>query len=221
MSFLKLSEFFYFLTLSRWMPCNELLMSPPDRTVAMPSAGKGSDGGKRWGFLRWLSFDALKSIVLLGMVWSLLMFVEIRFIPSSSMYPTLRVGDRIIAEKVSYYVKSPAVNDIILFRAPTELVLQDTRFKKEDVFIKRIVAKAGDIVEVHHGLLYINGIARIEDFIAERPTYRLSATIVPKDHVYVMGDHRNISFDSHSWGPLPIRNIVGRYVMTCSRPSHQ
>ncbi|XP_058089887.1 chloroplast processing peptidase-like isoform X2 [Magnolia sinica] len=196
MSFLKLSEFFYFLTLSRWMPCNELLMSPPDRTVAMPSAGKGSDGGKRWGFLRWLSFDALKSIVLLGMVWSLLMFVEIRFIPSSSMYPTLRVGDRIIAEK-------------------------DTRFKKEDVFIKRIVAKAGDIVEVHHGLLYINGIARIEDFIAERPTYRLSATIVPKDHVYVMGDHRNISFDSHSWGPLPIRNIVGRYVMTCSRPSHQ
>ncbi|XP_043698264.1 chloroplast processing peptidase-like isoform X3 [Telopea speciosissima] len=147
----------------RWMPCQTL------------------------AFLRWPSLDGFMSILVLVLLWS--MFVEVRFIPSSSMYPTLRVGDRIIADKVSYYFKSVAVDDIVLFRAPKNL--QDIGFRKEDVFIKRIVAKAGDLVEY-----------------------------VPHHHVYVLGDNRNNSCDSHVWGPLPIGNIVGKYVMCC-RPANQ
>lgn len=81
----------------------------------------------------------------MAFAWSFLMFVEIRFIESSSMYPALCVGDRIIVEKVSYYFKSPDIEDIVLFRAPKNL--QDMVFRKDEVIIKRIVAKAGDLIE--------------------------------------------------------------------------
>uniref|UniRef100_A0A7N2MKV8 signal peptidase I n=1 Tax=Quercus lobata TaxID=97700 RepID=A0A7N2MKV8_QUELO len=117
--------------------------------------------------------------------------------------------------KASYYIRSPAVHDIVTFQDPT----QQLGDKEEIVFIKRIVAKAGDLVQVNGGCLYVNGIAQNEDFIAERPRYESYLTYVPKGHVYVLGDNRNKSYDSHDWGPLPVKNIVGRYVMCCYRPS--
>ncbi|XP_039053126.1 chloroplast processing peptidase-like [Hibiscus syriacus] len=107
-------------------------------------------------------------------------------------------------------------NDIVTFRAPD----QEPGFGKDAVFIKRIVAKAGDLVQVHHGSLYVNGVEQQENFIAEPPSYTSDLKYVPNGHVYVLGDNRNNSYDSHNWGPLPVENIVGRYVLCCYRPSN-
>ncbi|KAJ1382551.1 Peptidase S26A, signal peptidase I [Sesbania bispinosa] len=170
MSFLRPSALYQFLISYpslRWMPCQS------------------------WGFLRWPGLDGFSRLLVIVLLWST--FSELRYIPSSSMYPTLRVGDRIIVEKASYYVRSPAIHDIVTFRDPTQLSGDNT----DVVFIKRVVAKAGDTVEIHQGGLYVNGIAQKEDFVLQPPTYTLNLTYVPEGHVYVLGDNRNNSYDSH------------------------
>ncbi|GER29988.1 thylakoidal processing peptidase [Striga asiatica] len=126
---------------------------------------------------------------------------EPKSIPSMSMYPTLNVGDRILAEKVSYVFRSPEVSDVVIFKAPS--FLQEVGFSPSEVFIKRVVAKAGDCVEVHGGKLMVNGVTQDEDFILEPIEYLMDPMLVPEDCV----------------GPLPIEYIVGRYLFRYWPPS--
>ncbi|KAH7421815.1 hypothetical protein KP509_13G077000 [Ceratopteris richardii] len=137
------------------------------------------------------------------------LFGELRFISSKSMLPTLEVGDRVIVEKISYLFRNPNIHDIVLFRPPP--TLQAHGYHSNDIFVKRVIAKAGDTVEVKDGKVFVNSVARKEDFVNPM-MYTMSAQRIQKGCVFVLGDNRNHSNDSHIWGALPVKNILGRSV---------
>lgn len=131
---------------------------------------------------------------------------EARYIPSSSMEPTLQINDRLIIEKISYHLKPPQRGDIVVFNPTDALINQN--FK--DAFIKRIIGVPGDKVEVNNGTVFVNGAALKESYIAQKPNYRYGPKTVPEGQYLVLGDNRNNSYDSHYWGFVPKDKLIGR-----------
>ena len=132
---------------------------------------------------------------------------EPRYIPSDSMLPTLEVGDRLVVEKISYHFRPPATGEIIVFDPPQQLQIQG--YAKDQAFIKRVIGTPGQTVQVQNGKVYLNGTALKENYIAEPPAYNMESVQVPEDQLFVMGDNRNNSNDSHVWGFLPKQNVIG------------
>ena len=92
-----------------------------------------------------------------------------------------------------------------MFRAP-----EQTPGQPERDFIKRIIGLPGETVEVRDCTVFINGEAMEEPYIQEKPSYTHGPETVPPGNYFVLGDNRNNSSDSHSWGPLPKENIIGQ-----------
>jgi signal peptidase I len=132
---------------------------------------------------------------------------EPRFIPSDSMLPTLEVGDRLVIEKISYHFRPPTTGEIIVFDPPQQLQIQG--YNKDQAFIKRVIGTPGQTVQIQDGKVYLDGTALAEDYIAEPPKYQMEQVQVPEDQLFVMGDNRNNSNDSHVWGFLPRENVIG------------
>lgn len=139
-----------------------------------------------------------------------LLIAEPRYIPSDSMVPTLEIGDRLVVEKISYRLRQPLRGDIVVFDPPP--LLQELGFTSDQAFIKRVVGEPGQTVQVHDGQVLIDGAPLQESYIAEPPAYEMQPVVVPEGEFFVMGDNRNNSNDSHIWGFLPKRNIIGRAV---------
>lgn len=151
---------------------------------------------------------------------------EPRWIPSSSMEPTLQIGDNLIIEKVSYRFSKPKRGDILVFYPPIHsldptLWGKFTRmigfFSKDEAFIKRLIGLPGDTIQVvpNKGV-YINGHLLKEPYKKETFSGFCDADMlcgpykIPPHSYFMMGDNRNDSMDSKYWGTLPEKRIVGR-----------
>lgn len=82
-----------------------------------------------------------------------------------------------------------------------------------------MVAIEGDEVEVRGGQLFVNGEPQREPYTSEPAEYTMEKKRVPAGAVFVLGDNRNHSFDSHYWGFLPVKNVIGRAVFTYWPPT--
>ena len=151
----------------------------------------------------------LPAIVLF--LWVRSFVVEPFYIPSLSMYPTLTVNDQIAVEKFSKLVAEPRVGDLIVFSPPKAFYeVKGLEKAPRATLIKRVVAVEGDMVAVQDGALIINGQRVYEPYVREPMRYSLPTTTVPMGCVFVLGDNRNVSDDSHVWGPVPAKNVIGK-----------
>lgn len=131
---------------------------------------------------------------------------EVKYIPSLSMKPTIEKRDRVILDKLRYRSYLPQRQEIVVFRPPEELL----KLNIHDSVIKRIVGLPGERIQITSGQVYINGRPLKEDYIAEPSRYDWGPQVIPPKSYLVLGDNRNQSFDSRSWGFLPRERIIGR-----------
>jgi signal peptidase I len=127
-------------------------------------------------------------------------------IPSPSMVPTLQVGDRIFVQENPDY--QPQRGDIVVFKPAEELQRLDPQ--PSEFYTKRVIGLPGETINISQGQVFINGQPLAEDYLAETPTYDLPSKAIPTEHYFLLGDNRNNSFDSHLWGVLPRKAIVGK-----------
>lgn len=164
--------------------------------------------------------EALTVAILLALV--IRTFVVQAFkIPSSSMEPTLQIGDHILVNKFIYGVRLPFVGGRLLpFTSPQRgdvIVFVYPEDNSKD-FIKRVVAVGGDTVEVKDKKVYVNG-EPVEDahaFYAEgehgkrEKRDNMPARQVPEGKLFVMGDNRDRSYDSRFWGFVDVGEVKGK-----------
>lgn len=153
-----------------------------------------------------LLFDTLEILIIAFLLsWGLRSFVvEAMYIPSGSMLPTIQLQDRVVVDKLFYKFTEIHREDIIVFHPPKKVD------PSGELWIKRVIGLPGDKVEIKDGKVYINDHALTEPYEMAKPNYNYGPLVVPQNSYFVLGDNRNDSLDSHIWGVLPAKNIVGR-----------
>lgn len=144
-------------------------------------------------------------------------------IPSGSMIPTLLIGDYLLVNKLAYGIRNPIEDDFLYFkRIPErqEVVVFTYPLNKKLDFIKRVIGLPGDTVEIINKKVYVNGKPLKEPYVkfTDPEIYPKEITFrdnygpvkVPPNHIFVLGDNRDQSYDSRFWGFVPIRYIKGK-----------
>ncbi len=166
-------------------------------------------GEKRSGFLRFI-IDVLETLILSVILFAAINAVSARIrVDGSSMEPTLQSGEFVIVNKLTYKLGIPEVGDVVVFHFPRD---------PEQEYIKRVIGLPGDHIVIEDGKVYVNDYLLDETYITSSPAYE-STWDMPDDSIFVLGDNRNNSSDSHNWGPVPVNYIVGKAVFVYWPPA--
>ncbi len=132
--------------------------------------------------------------------------VELYIVDGPSMRPTLEHEERLVVNKFIYHLRDPAKGEVLIFRYP--------RDPSRD-FIKRVIATAGDTIEIKEGRVYVNDQMLNEDYILEKTRTEYPKVTIPDGTIFVMGDNRNNSDDSRfaDVGFVPLELIKGKAVV--------
>ncbi len=144
-------------------------------------------------------------------------------IPSGSMLPTLQIGDHLLVNKFIYGVKVPMLGTVLIpwkSPVPDDIVVFKFPKNRSIDYIKRVVAVAGDTVELKNKQLYINGEAVSSPnahFTSNNimkasagPRDNMGPVKVPEGKIFVMGDNRDNSYDSRFWGFVDLKDVLGK-----------
>ena len=147
--------------------------------------------------------DIIETLVLAVVLYFGINAISVRVrVDGTSMIPTLQNGEYILINKLAYKTGEPKHGDIVVFRRPSD---------QEDL-IKRVIGLPGEKVAIHNGIVTIDGVQINEPYIAAAPIYD-GEWVVPESQLFVLGDNRNASSDSHLWNFLPLENVVGKAVL--------
>lgn len=128
-------------------------------------------------------------------------------VEQTSMETTLEPGQRVIVDLLTPRFDPYKRGDIVVFTPPAEVQLGEP-------LIKRVIGVAGDTVELRDGEVFVNGKGLVEPYVFDaQPTLPLGSQtrwVVPAGDLFVLGDHRAVSRDSRSFGPISTSSVVGR-----------
>lgn len=175
---------------------------PPEPALESPAQ---KPNARLWALAR----EIIETIILTIVIYAVVNFATGRFrVEGESMLPTLHPNEYVLIDKVSYMLGSPERGDIVVFHYP---------LGTERDFIKRVIGLPNETVSIANGVITItraDGQQEVlqEPYIASQPHYQGTWTL-KSDEFFVLGDNRNNSSDSHSWGTLQRSYLVGRAVI--------
>ena len=178
---------------------SDLPILSPESTVDDQQPGQ-----PKQSVLRSILVEILQTLILAVVLYFAIdaVFARVRVI-NISMQPTFYEGDVLLVNKLAYKLGTMHTGDVVIFHNPN--------FLEED-YIKRLIGKPGDVVTAANGVISVNGIPLTEPYIAQAPNYS-GEWVVPAGSVFVLGDNRNSSSDSHSWGFVPVEDLVGKALL--------
>ena len=175
-----------------------------------PPAGERVSLARAFGG-RSLLRETLETILLTVIIFLVLNTATGRFqVRGSSMEPTLHDGQYLVIAKLVYWIHPPERGDVIVFQPPNN---------PSDDYIKRVVGLPGEELEIRDGRVWADGVVVEESYITNPGSYS-GAWHLEDGEYFVLGDNRDNSSDSHSWGLLPRENIVGK-AWLCYWPPEQ
>jgi signal peptidase I len=196
----------------------------PEATGAGDRDGEGDDGegadgtaaapakSSRHQLISWLVVLLLATGCAIGLR---AFVVQTFFVPSSSMFPTLQQGDRILVQKIGFSIQR---GDILVFRRPPG----DVWDTNDEDLVKRVIGLPGETISSRGNTVYIIGKALAEPYLPKGTVLgrAIPPTKIPAGDYYMMGDNRNNSEDSRYWGFLPRSYVVGKVFLIVWRHGH-